>query len=258
MRVVRVDQDRERWRAGVQALERGVTYPIGDDRFEIDHGEDYFAFFDRLGELVYYAVVDEERVVAVAGAVMRQLADGPAWYACDLKVHPDYRGRRLGWRILLKGFPVQYPRCGRGYGVSMNPGDGSPNPMIELLSRWGSLLPNGVGTRLLLYSLDQDTMREVTPLLTRHRGPVSYLSLQDSKGIVLQSSGQPMPLLHVQFGPFAAPGVPEPLPGHVHMFCTPEDDPLVGELGLEPSATATVVHHRMKNHDWSFILTSDI
>ena len=70
-----------------------------------------------------------------------------------------------------------------------------------------------------------------------------------------------MPLLHVQFGPCAEQGHSDPIDEHVHMFCVPAGDPIESELasgGHSPSATATVLAHRMKRWDWRFILTSDI
>ena len=78
---------------------------------------------------------------------------------------------------------------------------------------------------------------------------------------MLQSTGVPMPLLHVQFGPCAEQGHLTPLEGYVHMFSVSMEHPLLevlGHQGVSPSATATVVHHRMEQWDWGFILTSDI
>jgi hypothetical protein len=45
------------------------------------------------------------------------------------------------------------------------------------------------------------------------------------------------------------------------MFPSPEGDPLSLELraaGFAPSATATIIQHRMDGSDWRFILSSDI
>ena len=42
--------DFEAHHAAVSALERGVTYPLGHDRFAIDHGSAYHPFFSALGD----------------------------------------------------------------------------------------------------------------------------------------------------------------------------------------------------------------
>ena len=66
----------EEWKvfeSRIADLEKGTSYPLGEDRFEIDHGADYFAFFTRLGQLRYYVVLDGDRVVAVAAAILRSV-----------------------------------------------------------------------------------------------------------------------------------------------------------------------------------------
>jgi hypothetical protein len=50
MRIVTIERgERAPYAERVVQLEAGASYPLGDDRFTLDHGEDYFAFFDRLG-----------------------------------------------------------------------------------------------------------------------------------------------------------------------------------------------------------------
>lgn len=250
----------------VADLERGVSYPLGEDRFELDHGDDYFAFFQRLGRLSYFVVLDGDRVVAVAAAILRQVPRGSGataesvWYLCDLKVHRDYRGRRVPWRMFLHGFPRKYPLCRRGYGISMNPAGGVENPVVRLVGRF-SLAPISVAAILNLYSLDADAMTAFAPALEQAVGPLSYLSHQGRKDIVLHSTGEPLPLLHVQFGPCAEAGLASPQPGHEHMFCLPQNDPLEAALaaaGHQPDTSMSVLHHRMRDWDWRFVLTSDI
>ena len=247
-------------------LEKGTSYPLGEDRFEIDHGEDYFAFFTRLDQLHYYVVLDGDRVVAVAAAVLRCVPPTrhkkpeQVWYLCDLKVHPEYRGRYLPTAIFAHAFPKLYPISPRAYAISMDADSQRPNRVARMLSRF-RLAPMSIATKLGIVSLDAKRMRKVEPILREHFGCVSYLSLAGKKDIILQSTRSAMPLLHVQFGPCAEHGHPEPLDGYVHMFCVSMDHPLFEVLkhqAIYPSATATVVHCGMEKWDWSFILTSDI
>lgn len=267
IRFVTLDRgSRDRYRAGVTALEASASYPLGEDRFRIDHGADYFAFFDRMGELRYEIALDRDRVVAVSAGVLRAAVPfgdraRSAWYLCDLKVHPDYRGRRIPFSIARRAVPIGYLRSPRAYAISMNPSGGSTNPVVTLLQRWG-FLPLHASPILLVYSLDAQSMRAAIPLLEAHRGAApSYLSLEGIKDIVLESTGRPMQLLHAQFGPFAERGVPEPIDGAVHMFCSPSEDVLARDLaraGMSPSASATVLHHGMTKCDFRFVLTSEI
>ena len=259
----------EEWKvfqSQIAGLEKGTSYPLGEDRFEIDHGEDYFAFFTRLGQLHYYVVLDGDRVVGVVAAILRRVPptsrEKPkaVWYLCDLKVHPEYRGRYLPVSIFVHAFPKLYPLSPHAYAISMDADRERPNRVALMLKRF-RLAPMSIATQLGIVSLNAKRMQEVEPVLQEQFGCVSYLSLADKKDIILQSTRAPMPLLHVQFGPCAERGQAEPLDDYVHMFCVSMDHPLLEVLehqGIYPSATATVVHHRMEKWDWGFILTSDI
>ncbi len=68
------DADQRVYQARVCALEKKADYPLGpNERFKIDHGLDYFAFFKRLGLMHYFVAQDEERVVGVAAGVLRTI-----------------------------------------------------------------------------------------------------------------------------------------------------------------------------------------
>lgn len=54
-------EERARFQPSIAVLEKVAAYPLGNDFFQIDHGVDYFAFFDRLGQVNYYVVLDGNR-----------------------------------------------------------------------------------------------------------------------------------------------------------------------------------------------------
>jgi hypothetical protein len=265
MKIMRIARgDRPQLQPRLARLEGQFDYPLGTDSFRLDHGADYFAFFDRLGAVRFHAALDGETLAAVGAGVIRRVPfrrgepARRAWYLCDLKVDPHYGGRGLPRRLFAHQFIRCYLACPRGYTISMNRANGA-NPVARLLGRFkqAKLAPN---TKLILYSLDENQMRAVEPLLIAHRGPLSYLSLAGKKDLILGSTGRRMPLLHVQFGACAEPGLSAPQPGHVHMFCAPEGDELeraCAAAGLAAAASATVLAHGMQS-DWRFILTSDI
>lgn len=262
------ESERPRYAERLAALERLATYPLGGDTFRIDHGPDYFAFFDRMGESRHMVALEGDELVAVGGGVRRRipLRDGArpteVWYGCDMKVHPAHRGRRIPLkmtsRALFKALP-DYFRTPRGYAITMNPGDGAPNPVVKLSKHF--FIKTVATTQLGVWSFDAETMARMAEVVVRHRGPISYLSLRGIKDIVLGSTGAPMPLLHVQFGPCAERGIDAPLDGHTHMLCAPLGDALANELaahGHAPGATATVISKGMDDCDFRFVLTSEI
>ena len=255
--------ERPLYRERIRGLEQGVRYPLGIDEFEIDHGEDPFAFFDRLGSTVYLAAIRDGEVVGGMASVLRQLPGPPkrsAWYLCDLKSVPGWRGRGISAPLFSHALSRLAGQSERAYGISMDPGDGAPNRVVRRLSR----VPGGhmrFATTLEIFNFDDEAMERVRPTVERHRGAVGWLSLEGIKDLKLKSTGSRMPLLHTQFGPCAAPGSETPVPGAVHMLCTPIGDALGDALrrsGHAPDATASIVQRSLPDQDWRMVLTSDI
>lgn len=257
-------------------------YPLGDhDSFRLRHGADYFAFFLRMattrGAINFRACLSARNVVGSGCGVLRQIpadwrrpsALDEAWYVCDLRVTPTRRGKRLPAQMLLGTLAASYWRCRRAFGITM---ETDPRGAVGRLAE--RVRPGPVhfteACRLLLYSLDAKQMRAAAPYLVVERGPLCYRSLRGVKDLVLTSSGQAMPLLHVNFQRFDATLAPtkgdgrrlaEPLEGHTHMFCLPEADPLVVLLKQEAirhGATARVLAHNMAGFDFAFVQTSEI
>jgi hypothetical protein len=258
--------ERHMFQDGITAIEKIAKYPLGNDFFQIDHGLDYFAFFDRLGKVNYYVMHDNGRVAAVGAGILRQIpyqqntAPLFAWYLCDLKVHPDYQCRNLSLRIFSHAIVDGIGECNRGYTISMNPGDGSRNRWVKVIDNY-SKIKFTTSTQLGIYSLDAAKMNDIAPLIMKHRGNITYMSLKGIKDLRLQSTGDVLPLIHVQWGANIEKGTQSVIPGYTHMFCVPNNDELAQELehkGIYPGASASVVSHGMSNSDWRFILTSDI
>lgn len=241
------------------------TFPLNHRHYYFDNGDDYFAWFQTMGTLHYFVALDQGEVVAVAAQVTRKLVSpsgdstDPFWYLCDLKVHPDYRGRGIPEKIFTNRFPHHYFRCPRGYAITIDPIDGSDNPIVRMLHGF-PMIPFTVATKLGLIVLDTELMEEVDPILRRHRGPVCYSSPAGLRDIVPENGGEPIAVLHAQFGPCGQPGYKDPVEDHQHMFCAPLDDPLIKDLeirGIRPAATVTVVEHGLSDWNWRFILTSE-
>ncbi|HHT0593895.1 TPA: hypothetical protein ACTXXA_002789 [Legionella anisa] len=247
-------------------LEREVTYPYGDKFFKIDHGNDYFAFFERLGKLRYYVLLDKHRVAGVVAAVLRTVPSRiglkKIWYYCDLKIHPDYRGQHLPIKMAYKIYLRNLLSSWNGFGISMNPLTGSSQNRMTRLAKWLRWI-HVRDTQLSLFSLDHDSMQMAQPILERHRGDVRFLSLEGIKDLVLTHDQSRIPVLHAQFGEMGKGSEKEypPQEGHIHMFCATSEDPLVEELSgiqLFPSSTITLLNCGTKPRNWDWILTSDL
>jgi len=271
MRVVRVTPENEReFGEKIRALEASANYPLGDDRFRLDHGPDYFAFFRRLGHLRTYAAVVDGRVACVASGVIRSVrqADGSvvrAWYLCDLKVDPGFHGRHLPARLFGRVFLFNYLRCPRAFAVTMNRGGGHPNGVVRILQRlpW---IPLRLVGELVFYVWSEDELLKMALWLNKEIGVCRFRSLSGIKDLILESSGQSWPLYHVE-GRHCLLGIEggklalRPVPGAAHMLCLPRGSKLDQRLkaeGCRNTATASIVAHRMNAADWSFLASSEI
>jgi GNAT superfamily N-acetyltransferase len=267
MRFHRIEfAERSLFQAGIEAIEQTAFYPLGNDFFQLDHGHNYFAFFDRLGDVHYFAALDGDRVAAVGAGILRQVPYRQAqparlaWYLCDLKVHPDYQRQHLSMRILHHALTSCIGECDRGYAISMNAGDGKPNRLVRVYEKF-NLVQFRCSSILGIYSVDAEVMRSLEPILIKYRGNISYLSLQGVKDLKLKSNGATLPLLHVQWGDHLPTEISTPVAEYTHMFCVPRGDDLAIALANQnvfPNAIASLVSHGMDESDWRFILTSDI
>jgi hypothetical protein len=260
MKIIEIKiKDREYFQERIEALEKIAEYPLGNDFFKISHGSDYFNFFDRLGDTHYFVCLVDAKVVAVACGIIRYL-EKPIFYLCDLKVHPDYRGKHLPLKILFKAAFLYYLKCPRGYAISMDHQNQKENRVAKLLKKFW-ILPFNVSTQILIYSFSFEQVTAVQSLIEKHKGNISFLSLKGIKDLVLKSTQMPMPILHIQYGKNAAQGRIEPLENHVHMLALSKTDQLVSELSqinIFPNSTATLISHNAKNYNWDFVQTSDI
>lgn len=248
--------------ADVQAelarFERTFSYPLGDDTFRIDHGDDYLAFFRGLGEPAAFVARRDGRIAGVLVAVLR-LVPAPAFYVCDLKVAAGASGCAVG-ATLLRAFAT---RCLAPstpvFGVSMNAANGSNRlRRVALRCREAAVC---AGPTLAVFSLDFATYGRIEPTLRRALGPISCYDPRGRKDIVLASTGSPMPLLHIQHGRFARADITDPRPSCTHMICLPTSDPLVAELAraeVQPGASASVLQRGLSTFAWRDVLTSDI
>ena len=242
-------------RAEFAAHERSFTYPLGADRFRIDHGTDYAAFFVGLGEPRVWVAEAAGRIAGVLVAVRRHMP-GPVRYLCDFKVS---RGTSGVGRALLEAFDDRGGRAEPAFGVSMDPARG-PNRTVRAALRCRRVELH-VGARLAIWSFDIDAWRAVAPHFEGRFGPLGFRDDAGQKDLVLESTGRRMPLLHLQHGRLARPNTDGPSSGHVHMACAPLDDPLTRQLaagGRAPAATATLLEAGIVDVDWSQLLTSDI
>lgn len=248
------------WQRQLAHFERQFDYPLGERRFRIDHGEDYGAFFRRLGEPTAVLAHDEDgSLLGVLIAVRRRLGARELDYVCDLKIAPSARATRVAVQLLRTWARSRPDDSAPAFGVSMN-APGGRNRLWRTAQRCreaGPVRADG----LVLFSLDYGDWQRVGARVEAELGPVAWYDPHGVKDIVLLEPPRRMPLLHAQYGPWAEANQRTPRPDHTHMFCLPAGDPLtaaLAELGVAPDASATILHRGADGVDWRALLTSDI
>ena len=261
---LRLDRkNRAQYEKSIAELEKIASYPLGGDRFTIDHGADYFAFFDRLGETIFHIYLDGPKVIAHGAAVLRSISNldkknQKVWYLCDLKVHPDYRGAGIPIKMANRGFLRSLWTSRRFYGISMDQPNQKQNRVAKLLNRF-KWLPINVEGGLEIYQLSLEQLNKLD--LKKYVGELSSRSLSGIKDIVPESTGSPMDLWHIQHGCKAQHYEKQGSKDGTFMVCGLRHSPLSKYLkneGIPHSGTATIVHSGMNKFNWDFILTSDI
>jgi hypothetical protein len=152
-------------------------------------------------------------------------------------------------------------RCTRGYGVVLNPADGSTPPALRLAAHFRWIRIHGE-TPLSFYTAPADDIRTLRPVIERHRGPIHFISLAGIRDLILESSGRPLALLHVGFGTPRDPCTyTDPQPGYTHMWCTPTEDPLARALraeGIAPAVTGRILQRGLAGFDWTSLTTAEM
>lgn len=126
-KIVKVtNNNRQELSSQLRQLKKSSIYPLGSREFYIDHGEDYFGYYENIGEMHYWCVLDGSKVIGSICGVITQLSDGQkAYYVCDLKVVSGYTGRGLARKLFRKVFFYMLFRRGiyRAYAILMNSDD---------------------------------------------------------------------------------------------------------------------------------------
>ncbi len=80
---------RAAWARKIVAVEDMCEYPLGSDSFKLDHGKDYFAFFDRLGEATHFVLPDDAGNVAGQVSILIETVFCSACYGMRRPAQPS-------------------------------------------------------------------------------------------------------------------------------------------------------------------------
>jgi len=250
------EHNRDQYHQQIKDFEKKMQcwYDLGEDeQFKLDHGQNYYKFFDRQGKLHLFVYLDRNQVVGTCGAVLREIDNQKIWYLCDLKVLPEKRGNHTTTRMFFKGLSKIF-HSRKAYCVNM--GDGRT---ITKINQYIPFFKIDDQKKLYIYTIDSKTMTKVRKTIENQwQTPISFLSLRGIKDLILKSTDQPKKLYHVNRNNKYQTDIVD---GYDYMFCCLEDDSIrevLTQQGITTDVVATVLSMNMKNQDLSFLQTSEI
>jgi len=181
------------WYIGDSMTERYVTYnqylkdfesrvsqwyPLGDKMFRLDHGENYFDFFRRMGKPSYYASFDnEKKVQGTICFIYRKIFRDYVFYVCDLKFDLESRNKGLLKKLLYRTIPSLLLRTNKFYAVSMNE-ENTPNKILQMEQHIGNNFGINVehGADLNIYSVDYQTMISIQRFIIIQKNNADFFS----------------------------------------------------------------------------------
>jgi hypothetical protein len=213
------------------------SYPLGEDSFRINHGNNYFTFFRQLGEPFYYIIFDKtshesfgskssgfksfgskssgfktntDVVIGTVAYIYRIIGSHHIMYLCDLKFDKSKRGNGIMYQMLCRTIPTCILRANKFYAISMN--NGQKNKILTMGQHIGKKYNIKIksGGILNIYSLDYDQMCFVHDLISYYKLRISesnnkmtYISLRGIKDLIINkksvSQTEVMKLLHVYY-----------------------------------------------------------
>jgi hypothetical protein len=253
------------------------VYPLGSDFYIIDHGNNYFAFFRRLGDVNCIIIQhnDIKIIIGTACAILRKYSlktpdkstqkknEIYFWYLCDLKIDEKHRGQNLTFKLFTHMIHKFMGISNRAYLISM---DSNSKQIIHIFDGLVKHLPLKITyTKLLIYSVSLQIMKEIERYFVCAYKDISYLSLAGTKDLILSSTNKTLELYHLQHSTFASKNNTQKLnelpENATIMFCFPKNSPfeiIFDTINLKTDISATIISWGMNFFDWHEVLTSDI
>lgn len=253
----------------VLELNKLIHYPFAERTFQMSYSESYFDYFKKLGEVHYYLMIDNSnsQVVATGAAILRTLSwnefhQESVWFLTDLKVHPDYRGRKLSLKLIAYGFFRKIWSCRKAYMISYDPKGGlTRNSAVSLLTRF-RWAPIRYAITMYVYHMTFSEFLSHQTDLRKTFGDLVATSTDEYRTLRLNSSSNTYDFVHLQRGALALSFDVKPITkSSVICFLLEEHESLRSVLKTKnvlPVATASVLTLNFRPLNWSFLLTSDV
>jgi len=256
-------ENREKHQQALRELCRNSVMSSQGRRFYLDHGDDYFAFFDALGEGVFLGAFDGDKLVAISAAVLRKGSrrgkdqEIPFWQICDFRVLPGYSHEKLGKEMFLRATAKQWIRARRGCALVLQPFETTNSGAMPA----NDSSKESPDESFVVFSLNGEEYERAIPMLQQHGFGWRLVSLHNSRRMVFLEGPPQSEVLHLHFVPEAIEMNLNVDRDKIYVFCLSSRSEAVVSLkrsGLGPDGRVVVHQRRMKNWDWSWVNSSDL
>lgn len=270
IKIIENNEDLYKYHNKIKIFEKTMSqwYPLNEkEQFKISHGDDYFKFFERMGKLYIFIILNNtQNIIGTLFCILRTIECEKIWYICDLKIHPQYRRRWIPYNMLLNSFKLMNI-SNKFYAISMNENT-KYNNIVKFSQKMGKILKFNIKNEIIkIYKLDYITMMKAKNILEKYKGKIYFIKLNGIKDIILKSTQNAMNLYHVNFinninyvkCKIKKNFFPIFSPNSSFMFCFLKSDNINNILKLnniETKITSSLIHNGLKNYD--FLQTSEI
>lgn len=233
-------------------------YPIGNKKFTIDYSDHYFNFFKSLGSEGYHVVYKVNGVIC--GSLCARLVRN-AWYFCDLKIDPLYRGKKITYKLFLKNCIYTWFKSHRGYAISMY-----PNEAVKKLNNAMPFMNMKNMGLIHIFLVDCNTMQDIIKQLKdfyKHKYN-GFININNCKRLKL-NTGDPLNVLHFYHKNYSHPNlIPCDILNDINyatyqfFFCILEKDLHAISLNIKPYGLATLYARKMQITEFTDLGTFEI
>lgn len=226
--------------------------PLNNDFYKIKHSDNYMKFFETIGDAYYYTIcLAGNKVIGTCCLVLKNVNHENVFFISDLKVHPDYRGKKYSIKM-LSNFQNKLKITRKMYSVFINTRD--LKKIVGGIIKRFPTIPFKSGGTLYIFSVDFKKMMQILPVLKKYRG--NRIGFRKSeKQVCLKSNDKQLDIFHLDYNT----NEQNFIQGAKYIFCCHESETFfIKELKIYNVSTntfASIIHHDMDNFDWKFIKT---
>ena len=179
----------------LKKFEAQFSYPLGDKKFQIQHGGNnvsYFDFFKSLGQENVFVLEHKGKLLGAGCSILRKVGNQRFWYLCDFKLTQSVRGKNRLSYLLIRNFIIFY--CRSKNLVVINMSEPKHNWLVKKLNSILFFLKLNVKP-MYFYEWTYNEFKECVNLSPEAFKNMACYTNYGIKDIIIE--GEIMPIIHI-------------------------------------------------------------